>query len=619
MLSSASPIRPPYLRLLRYANRCLAWLALIACLQVFADHPPDDGGRLGQPQTPQPVTPQASSALGQRQLQAVILNAETQLVDLLPFAEYWIDDSKDTTLTALQARATAGVELFKPSKANDAHKIDGKVLWLRFDIKSTELRARWVLELDSPLVDDIRLYWRDTSGQWVSLKAGDVVPRKQWPMPTRLPSFVLQGDTTDYVQYYLRIENARFPVSLPMHIYRDTAYLQTRSSESMFLGAFTGLIVLVFLATICIALARREQAFAAYCAYILALGLFNLTSTGLTPLYLWNESPLLADRMNYVLAGLTAALGPWLVSLIVQPVVRRRTVHLLIAVQAITMLLCVGLEMWAPSKWSYHALNLGVMMSAVLVYTLVYYAWQRGETITRWVALCFAPVALAALPLILRNMGAIPNSWLTNFCVPIATAIELPLLLYALLTRSNLRREGLARAAGLPSHDALTGLPNMRSFLLQLHGSITRSHRFGHSYGLFLVELVNHAWYVKEHGRDMADRAILITSTRLQQQVRDVDGICRLDESHFVILVEGPCNPSQLTKLAARVSASGHAPTEILPVGASLRLSICCALLPTQESRESGDDDAHAQLGWLIAAAETEPPGQRKLVRSIGF
>jgi two-component system, sensor histidine kinase LadS len=598
------------LRLPLLASRSLGMVALLACAHWQSAQ--------AQFQAPQPITQLASGAVSQRQLPVVMLGEEVQHLDLIPFTEYWIDDNTDTTLIALQARASANADLFKPSKATDAHKIDGKVLWLRFDLKSLDAHSRWVLELGSPMLDDVRLYWRDRGGQWLSLRAGDVVPRKQWPMPTRLHSFMLQGDTSDATQYYLRIENARLPVSLQMYLHRDTAYLKTTQTESMLLGALTGLIVLVFLATVCIAFARREQAFAAYAVYILSLGLFNLTSTGLTSQYLWNESTFLADRMNYVLAGLTAALGPWLVRLIVQPTVRIRTMNVLIAAHAITILACTAAELWFPSIASYQLLNIGTLLSVALVYLLVYTTWQRGEAITRWVALCFAPVALSALPLILRNLGAIPNSWLTQYCVPIATAIELPLLLYALLTRSNMRREGLARAVGLPSQDALTGLPNMRHFLQQLHGSMTRADRFGHAYGLLIVELTNHAWFVKEHGREMADRALILTSTRLQQQVRDVDSVCRLDESNFVILVEGACNPRQLTKLAARVSASGHAPTEILPVGASLRMSVCCALMPTQASREAGDD-AQAQLGWLIAAAEATPPEQRKLVRSIGF
>jgi two-component system, sensor histidine kinase LadS len=591
-----------------------AWVGVCLAAAASLLHP----SAIAQPQLPEPAVSQNPSAAAQRQMPALVLGASTQRVDVAPFTEYWIDDQPDTTLPALQARASAGFELFKPMRASDTHKLSGKVLWLRFTAKTSEPNTRWLFELGTPLVDDVRFFWRNNQGQWVSLHAGDAVPRAQWPLPTRLPSFALQFDASGTNEYYLRVENTRVPVSLPLRIYSDTAMLEASRLENLLLGAFVGLIALIFIASSCIALARREHAFAAYSGYLVVLGLFNLSNTGLSPLYLWNESPVFADRINYALGALTAALGPALVSLIVQPLARRRTLQIILVIHTVGMLICALLEVWSPSHFTYHVLNAGALSSIVLVYLLVSASWHRGDAITRLLALAVAPVAISAIPLILRNIGVLPNGLLTQLSVPVATAIELPLLMYALLVRSNLQRERLARAAGLPTQDALTGLPNMRQFLLQMQSCITRSDRFKHPYGLLLVNLVNHAWYVKEHGRDMADRALIITSTRLAQQIREVDSVCRLDESSFAILVEGPCTPAQLTKLAAKVSASSLVPNDVLPVGASLRLAISCALMPTAQANELGDD-AQSQLGWLIAAAEASPPTPGKLVRSFGF
>jgi two-component system, sensor histidine kinase LadS len=378
------------------------------------------------------------------------------------------------------------------------------------------------------------------------------------------------------------------------------------------------LLVLLGVSSVSLYWLRREYVFGAYAAYLFVLGMFNLTNLGLLPLLIESTSPALNDRLNYVLAGLTVALSPWLVRVIVQPVVHIRLINILIAIQAVAMLGCAALELTTPGWLTYQFLNLGTLCSIALIYALVAITWQRGESITRWVAMSFAPVALSIVPLILRNLGAIPNSWLTQYSVPLASMICLPILLYALLARSNLRREGRARAAGLPSHDALTGLPNMRNFLHHMHGSIIRAHGFGHSYGLLLVELTNHAWFLKEHGKEMADRALILSSVRLQQNARDMDVICRLDDCHFVMLVEGACTQAQLIKLATRLSANAQIPSDALPVGASLRLSICYALMPTKASLSEGDD-AHAQLGWLVAATESLPADQRKLVSSIGF
>jgi two-component system, sensor histidine kinase LadS len=379
-----------------------------------------------------------------------------------------------------------------------------------------------------------------------------------------------------------------------------------------------GLILLVLVASSVLAATMREKAFAAYVVYLLALGLFLLTNSGLTPQYLWPHSPVLADRMNYVLAAFLAALGPWLVRLILQPSTQLRFNDAAITALALVMLGVTGFEFFSPTQLSYRLLNIGTLAAVAVIYSLVAVTWRRKDSVARWIALCFAPVALSAIPLIMRNLGFMANNWATQYGVLIAACIEMPLLLYALTMRSTRRREGQARASGLPTHDALTGLPNMRSFVEQLHGSITRAQRFKHGYGLILVELNNHTWFAKEHGREMADRAIVLCASRLELLIRDVDGICRIDESQFAILVEGHCSASMMTKLSARIGACAHQPTDVLPVGASLKLVTTCALMPTQEARQAGDD-ANAQLGWLLAAAEALPTESYKSARTIGF
>ncbi len=595
------------------AMRWLTVFIVFSCLFVlwFSPKPPIAHSKTN-------VSALHSTAIAAHSSDPLILSDYQQRLNLLPYTQYWIDEQKGTSAADLRDRIQKNQVHFKPSLSTDVHKIDNKVLWLRFDIKISEPRSRWLLELGSPLIDDVSLHWQNSLGRWESQKAGDVVARIHWPMQTRLPSFDLRSDASDTVSYFLRLENSRFPVAIPVQIYNDRAYLPAQQIEYLLIGAFIGLLLLLAIATMALMWRRKEQSFGAYFAYLIALGLFNLTNLGLLPLFVWGGSSMLMERLNYALAALTAALSPWLVRLIVQPAVHLRMVNFLIILQAIAMLACAGLELIAPNWVTYHLINLGTLFSIGLIYAMLAITWQRGEVITRWVALSFAPVTLSIVPMILRNLGAISNNWLTQYSMPLASLVTLPLLFYALLARSNLRREGRARAAGLPSHDALTGLLNMRNFLQHMQGSITRANGFGHSYGLLLIELGNHAWFMKEHGREMADKALVLTSVRLKQETRDMDVVCRLDESHFVILIEGSCKSTQLVKLATRISASTQIPSDALPVGASLRLSICSALMPTKECLLEGDD-AHAQLGWLIAAAEALPPDQRKLVRSIGF
>jgi two-component system, sensor histidine kinase LadS len=629
---AASGFSAPHL--LRYAQRaallCARYAAFIAMmmgwvlsLSAHAQTPAAPSPLLAQvqdalPQVPRSLDAAEPRAMNLRQLPLVELGLETDHIRLLPQTEYWVDDSLDTTVDALVARSSAGQALFRPSSETDRHKVDGKVLWLRFEIMIADPRSHWLLQLDSPLVDDVQLYWRDAKQQWLVLKAGDVVPHKNWPMQTRLPTFSLKSGAGISTVYYLRIVNKRTPVSLPMQIYRDTHFVAAQQADSLLLGALLGLVALVLVVSAFMALAMRDRAFAAFAAYNLPLGLFMMTNVGLSTQYLWPDSPILADRMNYVFACCVAALGPWLAHMILQPREQRRFWKITTTLLATVMLICAIAELLMPNSLSYKVMNIGTLVAIVVVYGLVGATWKRGEELSRWIALCFAPVALSALPLILRNAGLITNGWYTQYNVLLAASIELPLLLYALLIRSFRRRESHARMAGLPKQDALTGLPNTRNLLEQMQGSITRANRFSHQYGLILIHLSNHDWFIKEHGQDMADRAVILASNRLQTVMRDVDCVCRIDRAHFVMLVEGHCSAGFMTKMTARIAASGHQPTNILPVGATLKLVITCALMPTADSREAGDD-ASAQLGWLIAAAENMPLEGRKTLRTLGF
>lgn len=550
-----------------------------------------------------------------------VLDERVNRLEIDGLTHYWIDNDTQTRIQELVSRASAGIDLFKPSRAGQAHLAHGKVLWLRFDVQITDTRSRWLVEIDSPVMDDVQLFWQTSGNQWMVLKAGDAVPRNLWPLRTRVPVFELMPDAkqpSQVITYYLRIENARSPISLPISLYRDSQLVADELLRTLLLGIMMGFVFLVVGSGLLMAITQRDVAFAAYVGYTIALSFYMMTSIGISAMYLWPNSPILADRMNFVTAGLTSALGPWFVSLIVNTVYQRRLLKILILAHAGLALLVTLLEAFAPSVLSYRMINLGAFFAIVLVYLMVASAWQRGEPITRWIALCFAPVALAALPLILRNLGYIPNSWLTQYSLLIASSIEIPSLLYALTLRNTQRRESRARAVGLPTHDAFTGLPNMRTFLQTLHGSITRAHRFKYGYGLILIDLTNYPWFLKEYGREMAISALVLASTRLQELARDVDCICRIDDDQFVMLVEGPCSAAQISKVATSIVALGLKPSDVLPVGASLKFQLICALMPTQASRLAGDD-ANAQLGWLLAQAEQLDSDPRKTIRTMGF
>jgi two-component system, sensor histidine kinase LadS len=217
----------------------------------------------------------------------------------------------------------------------------------------------------------------------------------------------------------------------------------------------------------------------------------------------------------------------------------------------------------------------------------------------------------------MRNFGLISSGFLSQYGMVIAAALEAPLLIYGLLQRSSLQHEAQARARALALTEPLTGLTNRHNFMLRLHDSVVRAQRYGHQSALLLIGLDNHGWFAEQHGREVADRALVITGSLLRSVARDVDTASRVDDSTLALLMEGPVREAQALAAATSIVAGGLRPSVQLPVGTTLKFKIVVALLPdpTPELQQ----DAQAHLDWLRQALDALRKDPRKAILKLNF
>ncbi len=565
----------------------------------------------------QPVAAPVRPSQGVQALPQITLDSLQNEIALDTLSEYWIDETGKASIHEVDA-AYGSPAVFRPRQNAQRHQIHDKALWIRFDARITDTRARWFVDVALASTDHVSLFWRDAQGQWVTLRSGDLLARSQWAVQDRFPVFQLDPQRQANTPYYLRIEHARMPFSAPLHIYRDTALVAQRSMEQFFLGAYFGLVMLVALVCVALALAQRERSYVHYIAYVLLVGISQATVTGMAGQYLWPQMPQWASLSYFFFASIATAAGMWFVRAVAKPRVYMPRLDKVALVVIAALVLVAFVDLARPSLAGFHISNLLVISVVVMVYVVAWYGWTRGDAVVRWIALGFLPVILGIVPLLLRNLGLIDSSFLTQHGVTVGSAIEMPILLYGLVLRTSARREARVRTAGLPTHDAMTGLSNTYDLLRHIHGSMTRAARYRQHYGLVLIELVNHAWFVKEHSKEIGDRALMLLATRLQLIARDVDTAGRVDENHFVLLIEGPCKPADVVKVAAQIAASVRRPSDLLPIGAQIKLQITCALMPDADALQLGDD-ANAQLGWLLHSSAMLDPVPGRNIRTLNF
>ncbi|WP_382321439.1 7TM diverse intracellular signaling domain-containing protein [Hydrogenophaga sp. UC242_50] len=340
-------------------------------------------------------------------------------------------------------------------------------------------------------------------------------------------------------------------------------------------------------------------------------------SLGVAGQFLWPNSAQWNGLAEFVLMPMAAVFGLLFVRQVVQP---RRIGRWLDRSALALPAVLAGLILWDtlyPTHGSLQAVTAASAATLALVYAMLWAAWRTGDRWVRWIALGMLPVLLAGALPVMRNFGLISSGFLSQYGMVIAAALEAPLLIYGLLQRSSLQHEAQARARALALTEPLTGLTNRHNFMLRLHDSVVRAQRYGHQSALLLIGLDNHGWFAEQHGREVADRALVITGSLLRSVARDVDTASRVDDSTLALLMEGPVREAQALAAATSIVAGGLRPSVQLPVGTTLKFKIVVALLPdpTPELQQ----DAQAHLDWLRQALDALRKDPRKAILKLNF
>lgn len=562
------------------------------------------------------LAPAAAQAPLGTSLPPVVLDSLQKHVPLAERSVFWVDRSGELDVQAVAAQQASLP--FQLRRTQHRLKLEPQAaLWVRFDAWVRDPGAHWELELTHSGTDRISLFYQRPDGHWVAQRAGDSMPVRDWASPDRYPVFALDNASASPVTYWVRIQHARVPFSGQLFIHRHSHLRELRIQQQFLLGAYFGMAILLTAVALANALVFRDTSFAAYAVYISVLGLALAASLGVGGQFLWPHSARWNGLSEFVLLPMVAVVGLLFVRHVVQP---RRVGQGLDRMALTLASLLAALTAWdvyQPSDWSLQAITGAGALTMVLVYAMLLAAWRTGDRWVRWIALGILPVLAAGSLPVLRNFGLISSSFLSQYGMVIAAAIEAPLLIYGLLQRSSMQHEAQTRAKALALTEPLTGLTNRHNGMLRLHDSLVRAQRYHHHVALLLIELDNHDWFEKEHGREVADRALVLTGSLLRSVARDVDTAARVGNRSFLLLMEGPVRSAQAVAAATSIVAGGLRPATQLPIGATLKFKVVAAVLPepTQELQQ----DAQAHLDWLQTAMDELRRDTRRSIQSVNF
>jgi GGDEF domain-containing protein len=520
----------------------------------------------------------AGPALGRTVLD---LDPATQPVALQDWGDAWIDETGQAIVDNV---ATDPSIPWVPTRQDAVYPLTtGKTLWIRFTVPPAPDAERWYLEIPYPSVNRVTLFSPDSIGQWIPQSAGDTLAVASWPVPHRHPLLPVVVSAEEPRKYILRVENPH-NFSAPLSFVSESHLSRNEQRTSLILGIYFGLAGLAVMLGVLSAISLRDSAYAFYALSVALMGLSQAAMTGIGGLHLWPQLPLWNDISSMVLPVLTVGSLIWFFAAVVSLAERSRRAHQLIGVVALlSVVTALAMARGAPSR-RFQLMVPYIVIAASIGTAAVIWAARRGDRYALWLLLGSAPVMIGAAFPMARVWGLIPVSFWTTHGMQVGIAIELPVLLVILMLRSQQRREHNRRIQGLDRIDPATGLINGQVFGERLVRMMVRSQRLKYQSAVMLIDIVNIEQIRRDFGARSADELPLRVAGRLLSTAREIDGVARLSELRFGMLVEGPLTVEEAASAGPRVVARCLMPFKNKPVEWVAQVRVAQSLVPTERA-----------------------------------
>ena len=114
------------------------------------------------------------------------------------------------------------------------------------------------------------------------------------------------------------------------------------------------------------------------------------------------------------------------------------------------------------------------------------------------------------------------------------------------------------------THDALTGLPNRKCFMMRLEKAIKNANdNWSNKVSVLFIDLDRFKYVNDSLGHQTGDELLIKIAERLRDCLRPEDMVARLGGDEFTILVEGSHQSEEIVRIAERIQENFTLPFDL--------------------------------------------------------
>ena len=512
----------------------------------------------------------------------ITLSENLERYDVGPQIGYYED--KSATITLNDAINLNQSLMFSTAKGEPpSFTSTNSAYWFHFSATNhSQAQHKWYARINYPLLDEIE-FNVVRSGETTTIKTGDSLSFDTRPVDHQYFIFPILFKPNESIDVYIRVVSSG-AITLPLQLYQAEELFYTSNTHALLQGLHYGTLLILSIYNALLFFSTKSKSYLYNTLYMLSLGMFMFSISGLSFQYFWPNNPGLANTIIPVIEGvviLTIALFSRSFLYTSNNQTKTFQATNIITIFGIAIIL---LGFFTPY---YIAVKVGTMLgivSIVMVYATGIARMAEGYKPAKSFVIAWTIFLSGALTYALATFGYISGQFIQEYIIRIATGAQVIFINVALATRvrvlnkqlintetqakKNLEGQVAERTFQLQqamselsllngtlkeksTTDELTGIANRRFFNDTLDEYIKLALREKAPTSLLLID-IDHFKKVNDHyGHLVGDECLKLTASAIKQCLnRPGDFLARYGGEEFAVVL--PNTHSEGAEIIAR-------------------------------------------------------------------
>ncbi len=336
---------------------------------------------------------------------------------------------KNNSLSFADILSTQYKDQFQKNTLNNPNfGISSFGYWVRFSLQNkSQFKEERLLEYNYPLVDHLTFYEQDDNRNWQITRTGDMEPfslRKIAYSSFLFPIALKPEQKKTYYLYLLTNGSLQIPLSLWEHS-KFTEHVHIYQTA---LGIYYGIYVVMFFYNFFIFITTRDLSYLYYILYILGFAFFQSNYNGLLAQFVLPEHPGLVNLIIPISIGFTYFFASLFAAQFLRIKSYSKIAEWLIGFNLISSLgIILGSFFLSYNIITKIGTLFGIPFSLNIFFVGVLSMRQRYKPANYFTVAWFLFLSGIVI-LTLKQVGVIPNNFLTTYSIQIGSSLEVILL-----------------------------------------------------------------------------------------------------------------------------------------------------------------------------------------------